>query len=424
MKRAPIYTCRAFKISLGAVLLPPTFWLLALAVIPTDCARQSVVARLEAMSGRKVTLDKIRVGLCGGVDLENLTIGAHSSSSESDPWLKVADAAIDVSLFQLLFGTIEPTQITLHGLDLRLLRKADGQLELADLLQIEPETSAPVAAGGGSNSRITDLRIRIMGSRVTVVDETSDNHLVVDGIDGVAMSRGQVIHVSDLRGSCNGGTVRLAAQLDRSGSEPAFEGELQVQNVALGEGMSVLEWLVPVLAGTPRESTGNLTLRLYLRGRGDSRDELRESIVGRGDVRIDSVELGGSRFLAKLSTLLDKPSMVHVGTVSSLLTIKSGRVVSDKLTIDLGQAAPAEFAGWTDFDGRVDYHPRLEGLNERIQSRGQELLSRLKIDINDVASVRLRGTLDHLVLTVDGVPINEGRGLREIGHRIRDKAMR
>ena len=149
---------------------------------------------------------------------------------------------------------------------------------------------------------ITDLRIRMVGSRVTIVDQSSDNRLVLDGIDGVAVSRGQVVHISDLRGSCNGGTVRLAAQLDRSGSEPAFEGELQAQNVALGEKMSALEWLLPVLAGTPHESTGNLTLRLYLRGRGDTKSELRASLVGHGDVRIDSVELGGSRFLA---TMLD-----------------------------------------------------------------------------------------------------------------------
>ena len=181
---------------------------------------------------------------------------------------------------------------------------------------------------------------------------------------------------------------------------------------------------MPVLTGTPRKLTGNLTLRLYLRGRGDSRTQLRDSIVGNGDVRLDSVDLGGSRFLAALSTLVDKPYKIHVGSVSSSLVIKEGRVLSDRLTIDLGQPTPAELTGWTDFEGRVDYRPRLEGLPERVQSRGQEILSKLRIDVNEIASIRLRGTLDNLVLTVDGVPINERDDLRQIGHRLREKVMR
>ena len=222
----------AFKITLGVVLLPPAFWLAALTLIPTDCARRSVVARLEAMSGRRVTLEKVRVGLCGGVDLENLTIGALSSSSADDPWLKVADAAIDVSFFQLLFGTVEPTDVTLHGLELRLLRETDGQLELADLLRIKPDAPTSDSSGRGSHARATNVRIRVVGARVEVADKSTDNRLIVANLEGVAGCRGQVVHISDLRGTCNGGSVRLAAQLDRSGSEPEFEGEIHAENLA------------------------------------------------------------------------------------------------------------------------------------------------------------------------------------------------
>jgi hypothetical protein len=269
-----------------------------------------------------------------------------------------------------------------------------------------------------------DLKIRIDSAHIQIVDEVSGTRLDLENVEGVAGCLGQVVHVSDLRGTLNGGTFQLAAQFDRSGTEPAFEGEIQAENVALCEGMSALELLVPVLAGTPRKLTGNLALHLYLRGRGDTRSELRESIVGHGDVRIESVELGGSRFLTALSTLVEKPSPVHIGTVSSTLAIKLGRVLSEKLSIDLGKGLPAELAGWTDFDGQLDYHPRLEGLSERIQSQGQEILARLKIDATEIASVRLQGTLDELVMTVDGVPLNETGGLRKLGYRLREKVWR
>src|SRR5262249_56334671 len=97
---------RGWAIVLGLLLLPAAFWVTVLAVIPTDGARRRIAERLSAASGRRVQLGGLRVGPLGGVSLTGLEIGAPDSAD--DPWLRLAEARIDVSLLQLLFGHVEP----------------------------------------------------------------------------------------------------------------------------------------------------------------------------------------------------------------------------------------------------------------------------------------------------------------------------
>jgi AsmA protein len=202
---------------------------------------------------------------------------------------------------------------------------------------------------------------------------------------------------------------------------PEFEGQIRTTGVGLGEGMGMLDYLVPVLAGTPDKRTGKLTMDLYFRGRGLSREALKESLTGQGDVRFESVDLSGSRFIAALSTLVDKPTTHHVGTIHSTIVIKEARILTDRLMLECGKDPAAELAGWTDFDGRVEYRPRVEGLNERLQSKGQELLARLRIDVKDVPNIRMTGTLGHLVLTVNGKVVDDKSRLRDVGQRLKER---
>src|SRR6516162_6472966 len=127
------------RVVLGVFLLPPLLWAVVLAIIPTDCARQKIAERLSAASGRSVKLGKIRVGMLGGVHLGDLEIG--SPRSGEDPWLTVKDASLDVSMMQLVLGTIEPTEVEVADARLRILRRADGSLELSDLIETIPAPS-------------------------------------------------------------------------------------------------------------------------------------------------------------------------------------------------------------------------------------------------------------------------------------------
>ena len=62
--------------------------------------------------------------LLGGIYLTGLEIGAPGAAD--DPWLKVAQAHLNVSPFQLLCGHAEPTETEVRGISLRVLRRDDG----------------------------------------------------------------------------------------------------------------------------------------------------------------------------------------------------------------------------------------------------------------------------------------------------------
>ena len=79
--------------------------------------------------------------------------------------------------------------------------------------------------------------------------------------------RGPAHHgIQELRGTLNGGPFELAASLDRSGAEPAFEGHLRTKDVALSEGISTLNYLVPILSGAIESvEKGRLEANVYIR---------------------------------------------------------------------------------------------------------------------------------------------------------------
>jgi AsmA protein len=118
-------------VPLAILLLPPLLWALLLSVVPTDWARQRIVARMSQASGRTVRIATLRVGVLGGIYLTGLEIGAPGTAG--DPLLKVAEAHINVSPLQLFCGQVEPTETDVRGIKLRVLRREDGSLELDDL---------------------------------------------------------------------------------------------------------------------------------------------------------------------------------------------------------------------------------------------------------------------------------------------------
>src|SRR4051794_36462947 len=128
---------RRRRIALALLVLPPLFWATVLAVTPTEWARARIVARLSEATGRPTRLGRVKLGALGAVYLVDLQIGAPGSKNDN-PWLKVPSTRINVSVLQLLAGQIEPNNIEVRGLSLRVLRRSDGTLELADLLETPP----------------------------------------------------------------------------------------------------------------------------------------------------------------------------------------------------------------------------------------------------------------------------------------------
>ncbi len=401
-------------VPLGVLGLPPLFWTMVLVLAPTEWARSKVVEQLAKATGRPVGLGRLRIGPLGDVRLADLEIGA--SASNHDPWLKVGAARINASVLQLLVGQVEPTEVEVSGLFLRVHRRAEGSLELSDLLQpasAVPATASANPAGAsvdsGSSSNPCEgpigLTVLVHDATICVIDEPSQTRLDFTGIEGRASCEGRHTTIQELRGTLNGGPFELAASLDRSGAEPAFEGHLRTKDVALSEGMSALNYLVPILSGAIESVEGRLEANVYVRGQGMTRDAVQRSLVGQGAIRLNPIQLDGSQFLAKLTTLVELPSDARVGSVKTDFAIKNGRIETDNLTVNVAKL-PIVMTGWTDFNGRLDYRVRPQSLTERLPDKARSLLSELSIDLNQLSRLRVQGTIDALKLSVDGVSLD------------------
>jgi hypothetical protein len=78
----------------------------------------------------------------------------------------------------------------------------------------------------------------------------------------------------------------------------------------------------------------------------------------------------------------------------------------------------------------------VEGLHDRLPDRVRNILGDLKVDVGTLTSLTLRGDVNHLVLRVNGVPIDgnllRSSGLRQddrerlrlLGRQLRDRLLR
>ena len=255
-------------ILMGVVLLPPILWILLVSVAPTDWARQRFAARMTEATGRSVRIATVRVGILGGIYMTGLEIGAPGAAG--DPWLRVAQAHLNISPWQLLCGHAAPTRTEVQGISLRVLRRGDGTLELDDLIQ-GVETAEAEVESGHSSCPLSRLDLRIKDALVTVIDTPTRSRLEFRDIEGRATSEGRNATIQELRGTLNGGSFEVVAQLDRSTAAPLFEGHLRARRIELNQGMSALGYLVPVLLNPAGSLDGTLDIDLYLRGKGATR---------------------------------------------------------------------------------------------------------------------------------------------------------
>jgi len=426
--------CRWFRralFSLVAIAAAPfLLWGLIVLIAPTGWARAYVTSALERCSGRSVSLEKLSVRLGGGIDLVNLKIGAPGALA--DPWLEARKVHVDAGFLHMLFGGLDATVLDVDGAKLRVLRRSDGSVELQDLVKAEPTAPSSSAEDSGGSSLLT---IRVQNSEVLVVDEPTGSRLTLENVEGEATwEEGRTISgVFD--GTVNQGPFQLSATLYRTPGRPSFEGQLQADRVVLDDNMAILRYLVPVLAGQTPRIRGDMNMELYLRGEGDTREQLAKSVTGRGKIVIDPIELDGAELLAEVEKRVPLKTKSKFASLNSDLVVQDGRVTTNRLALQLAKA-PLIISGWTDFDGQLDYRMGLEGLADRVPSRARRVLAELDLDVEGLTSLRLSGTVDDLEVSLLGRasegPSNLDRlldgqdpdRLKMLGREIRDRLLR
>lgn len=409
-----IHRLRRYALYVVAVLLiPPLLWVGAVLVAPTGWANARVTALLEARTGRSVRLERLSARLLGGIRLTNLEIG--SPRSALDPWLRIANVRLDISLLDLCCGRLQPQILELEGMNLRVLRRADGSLEIADL--IRPDTKAKSLSD--HHRDLDGFAFHIRGSDFTLIDETSQTRLHMRNVEGDGIRSDRKLVVKNLRGMLNGGAFNFVGQMDRTDGVPTVEGRFQADDVVLDDGMSALRYAVPVLAGAPLNLKGHVDSDIYLQGRGATWDALSSSLVGHGVITISPVDLAGAPLVAELSKIADLNRQGRVASIRSDFGIKDRRITTDHFTLNIGRV-PITLAGWTGFDGQLDYRVNLKSLSDRLPDTARQILGDLNVDFDKLTTLWVKGNVNKMVVLIDGIPLDQSL-VRKVGLKREDR---
>jgi uncharacterized protein involved in outer membrane biogenesis len=304
-------------LAFASLFIPPLLWLGVVLVAPTNWAKSRVVAALEAGTRRSVRLERLSARLLGGFQLTNLEIG--SPQTTDSPWFRASAVRVEFRWRDLLRGDLQPRMVEIDGIDMRVLRRGDGSLELADLIIPEYQSNDHWHAHPGS----APLPVRIHGGSVTVIDEPSQTRLHLEGVEGDGTREERRIVVNGLRGLLNGGPFQFTGELDRRHGVPTFEARFRADDVVLDDGMSVLRYVIPVLAGAPLNLKGHLDCDLKISGQGANWTAVSESLAGHGVIGINPVDLDGAPLIAELSKVAELSRQGRGASIRSDFAIKN-----------------------------------------------------------------------------------------------------
>ena len=413
---------------LALLLAPPTAWVALVMLCPTGWARRAVERQIEARTGCPSRVDRLSIGLFGGVRLEGVRIDEPGPSPSPIPWVVAGAIGLDLDFGALLSGRIAPSRVAVEDLDLRIARGPDGTFAASYLLRHAEGQRRPASMldDDGFEAEPGPIGFTLDRGRLRYIDAASGTSVLVEDVRARGDWLPASVELRELRGELNGGSFAMAAEIER-GESPGFSGQLEGRGIRLGRGMGMLRYLVPYLAGASDHLEGRLDLDLELEGWGPSGSRFRDSMVGRGTFRIDPIRLDGSMLLIDLARVLPVTKYGRVGALRGDFFIRDRRVSSREIRLDVG-GMPLILAGGAGFDGRIGYELDCARLASKAGAEVEVVMAEVGLRPEDLLNVRIEGTTDRPTVRLGGLSIDareDGQGfLDDFARRLRSKLLR
>ena len=174
----------------------------------------------------------------------------------------------------------------------------------------------------------------------------------------------------------NGGPFQFSGQLDRSGEELTLEAKFRAEKVVLDDGMRLLRYAVPVLAGVVAGPQGAARRGPVPSGQrkdlGDDEPHARRAMGWSRSTRSIWTDRRSSRSFRRSS---DLKRQGRIASIKTDFVISNRRVTTDHFVLDVGRV-PLALSGWTDFDGNARLPDQSERSERPASGHGPPLLER------------------------------------------------
>ncbi len=234
-----------------------------LAAFDADRYRPLLVQKLEGALGQPVRLQRISLGLRGGLAfrLQGLSV-LSVDAARPRPALEVRQASAMVSFLPLLRGQLQIGAVSIEGLRAELVRTADGGFEVAGLTPPKGQPAGaqgigPAGAEGTGPAGPAQLapllieRLEVSDSTVRLTDRTFTPPLLLEAQDlnlkaAVSPSR---LHLKRLTGRLEDGTFSLAGTVEQPMGQPEVNLQAKAERIPVGSLLPATEPGAPRLQG-------------------------------------------------------------------------------------------------------------------------------------------------------------------------------
>ncbi|HVE14922.1 MAG TPA: AsmA-like C-terminal region-containing protein [Elusimicrobiota bacterium] len=218
-------------IALAGVVLLAAGALALRVYLPPQKLRELVLAEARKALGREVRLRDASIGILSGVSLAGLEV-SEAPDFKAGSFASADSIGVSVRWLPLLSKKVEVASLSVKGLRLNVVKRADGTFNFSDLAgagQAAP-SSAPSSGKPASSAALSVGRASVSGATIEYRDAAAKQEWTIAGLNATirdfAPGRPFDADVSLkarglAQGKSYGGALELAGTVDPSGKDPA-----------------------------------------------------------------------------------------------------------------------------------------------------------------------------------------------------------